>query len=154
MRRSPSTEGFSLPEIMVVLVVTGILAALTMPPLITVLRTNRTEQAINEIAISLRSARAKAISQGNNFVWTWDNVNKTYSAFDDDDNDGVRDVGELLYGPSPVPTDITVLTTTLPATITFRPLGNASAGGTADVSDGHGGMMRISIDSATGMVSV
>ncbi len=154
MRRSPSTAGFSLPEIMVVMVVTGILAAVTVPPLMEVLRTNRTELAINEVAISLRSARSKAVSQGNNFVWTWDGVNKTYSAFDDDDNDGVNDPGETLYGPSPLPADLTVVMATLPAVITFFPLGNASAGGVAAFSDGEGGAIRITIESATGTVSV
>ncbi len=154
MRRSPSTAGFSLPEIMVVMVVTGIVAALTVPPLMDVLRTNRTELAINEVAISLRSARSKAVSQGNDFVWTWDGVSKTYRAFDDDDNDGVNDPGETLYGPSPLPSNLTVVSATLPAAITFRSLGNASAGGYVNFADGEGGIIRISLEAATGTVSV
>jgi Tfp pilus assembly protein FimT len=139
---------------MVVLVVTGILAALTVPPLMTVLRTSRTELAINEVAISLRSARSKAVSQGNNFVWTWDGVAKTYQALDDNDNDGAADVGEALYGPSPLPSDLAIVSATLPASVTFRSLGNASSGGVVNFADGEGGIIRLTVEAATGMVSV
>jgi prepilin-type N-terminal cleavage/methylation domain-containing protein len=154
MRRSQSTRGFSLPELMVVIVIAGIMAAATVPPLMSVLRTNRIEAAVNELAISMRSARSKAVSQGNNFVWNYTQATRTYQAYDDDNNNGTRDAGEILYGPATLPNEVVRVSLTMPVTITFRSLGNASAGGAMEFSDGHGAIIRVTLEAPTGMVSV
>lgn len=154
MRRSESTRGFSLPELMIVIVIAGIMAAATVPPLMSVLRTNRIEAGVNELAISLRSARSKAVAQGNNFVWTYIQATRMYATFDDDNSNGVREGGEILYGPARLPQEVVRVSVTLPTVITFRPLGNVSSGGYIEFSDGRGALIRLTVESATGMVSV
>jgi type II secretion system protein H len=150
-----ATAGFSLTELMVVIVIGSIMAAAAGPKFLALLRDAQMESAANEIAVSMRSARAKAISQGNDFVWSFADSGNTYSAFDDDDEDGVRDVGETEYGPVALPAILTLASSTVAGnSVTFRSLGNAGAGGVLEFADGRGAMITVTIEAATGNIAV
>jgi prepilin-type N-terminal cleavage/methylation domain-containing protein len=154
-RHQTGSEGFSLPEIMVVLVIGAIAMAVALPPFMSMLRDSQSEAAAEEIAASLRGARAKAVSQGNPFLWSYSTVSKTYKAIDDDNANGAADVGEMIYGPSPVPSCINLLSSTVTGNaVTFGSLGNANLTGNMVFSDNHGASITVSVEAATGKVSV
>ena len=154
-KSNPDSAGFTLMEMMVVLVMAAIAAAASVPPFMSVLRDSRTEAAVNEVALSLRAARSKAVSQGNNFVWTFTASTSSYKAYDDDNNSGAWDAGETIYGPVPVNGGLTIGASSIPTSgVTFYPLGQASSSGSIDFADGRSGIVRITLEAATGMVTV
>lgn len=154
MKRT-ATAGFSLPELMVVLVIGSIIAASAGPKFMGLLRDAQMESAANEIAVSMRGARAKAISQGNDFVWSFADSGNTYSAYDDDNEDGTLDVGETEYGPVALPASLTLVSSTVAGnSVTFQSLGNAAAGGVLTFGDGRGAVILVTVEAATGNVVV
>lgn len=61
---STSPRGFSLLEVMVVVVIVGALVTMAIPSISAQLRDRRTNQAANEIALVFRTARARALGRG------------------------------------------------------------------------------------------
>jgi prepilin-type N-terminal cleavage/methylation domain-containing protein len=150
-----TTAGFSLTEMMVVLVIGSIMMAAAGPKFMALLRDAQIDSAANEIAVSMRGARAKAISQGNDFVWTYADSGNTYTAFDDDNENGTFDVGEAEYGPVALPAILTLSSSTIAGnSVTFQSLGNAAAGGVFEFEDGRGAVIMVTVEAATGNVVV
>jgi type II secretion system protein H len=150
--------GFTLPELMVVLVIFGIVSAIAMPGLNRFLRSVDLNGQIQRTATMIRVVRQKAITENNNYVVWWSSSVQGWGWFDDDNNDGTRQSTEKMEAPTALPTWITVTnsgTNPFPSdSVTFMPNGSASASGSAIFSNPEGYTRSLSVVRPTGMVTV
>ena len=150
--------GFSLPELMVVLVIFGIMTAVALPGLNRFLRSVDLNGQVQSTATMIRVVRQRAITENNNYVLTWDNTTQGFGWYDDDNNNGVEDVTEKRKDPVPYAAWIIVTnSTTNPFAsqiTTFFPNGSASQSGTCLFTNSDGYVRSLSIVRPTGMVTV
>lgn len=86
-------RGFTLTELMIVVALMAILAAIAVPSIIAQMPKYRLNGAAREVLGDLVAARMQAVSQNNEFkVFFLDD--HRYMILDDDDNDGASDTGE------------------------------------------------------------
>ena len=157
-RRLRSNGGFTLPELMVVLVIFGIVTAVALPGFNKFMRSLDLNSQVQKTATMIRVIRQKAITENNNFVVYWDSTNKGWGWWDDDDNDGVKDGMENYATPEKLPDWITVTNSTtnpFPSdSLRFMPNGSASASGSVIFSNPDGFTRSLSVVRPTGMVTV
>jgi len=141
-------HGFSLAEMLIVLVVGGILSAIAIPAFMAWAPKYRVNGAARQVFSEMMAARAKAISENNDYVVTFNTAGNTYAIHDDDDCDGTQDAGETVktidigaaypgigYGfidannPSGDPITGVVTFTGSPRRVTFKSSGLANKNG-------------------------
>ncbi|HEU4723842.1 MAG TPA: GspH/FimT family pseudopilin [Candidatus Eisenbacteria bacterium] len=153
-RRSDS--GFTLMELMVVLVIFSIVTAVALPGLNKFLRSVELSGTVERMATSLRVIRQRAVTENNNYVAVL-GANDNILWWDDDDNDGVKDNTEKTGENAPIPSWVTVTNdpgnTFASDTLTFSPNGSASQSGTLIFSNADGYQKTLSVIRPTGMVT-
>lgn len=93
MIRHTDNRGFTLVEMMIVVAVLAILAAIAAPNLKTYMAQRRVNGAARLVMTDLMEARMKAVSQNNRFkVFFLDD--HRYQILDDDNNNNTEDSGE------------------------------------------------------------
>lgn len=94
--RRRNENGFSLTEMIVVLIIGGILIAIAIPGFMTWVPKYRVNGAARMIFSDLMTARAKGISDNNDYVVTFNVAGGFYTIHDNKDNDNppVQDEGE------------------------------------------------------------
>jgi prepilin-type N-terminal cleavage/methylation domain-containing protein len=155
----PNREsGFSLTELMIVLVIFGIMTAVALPGLNRFLRSVDLNGQVQQTATMVRVVRQRAITENNNYVVYWDNTVSGFGWYDDDNNDGVQNVTEKRKLPVGYAAWITVTnsgTNPFASQITtFFPNGSASQSGTCIFTNSDGYARSLSIVRPTGMVTV
>jgi type IV fimbrial biogenesis protein FimT len=96
MRLCNKQSGFTLTEMMIVIAITAIFAAIAVPNFLSYLPKHRLNGAARQVMGDLMAARMKAVSQNNDFKVLFDISinNHEYTILYDDNNDGNIDVGE------------------------------------------------------------
>ena len=89
----PSHKGFTLVELMIVIAVMGIMAAIAVPNYRTYMAQRRLNGAARQVMSDLMAARMKAVSQNNEFK-VFFLANNQYKILDDNNNNGTEDTGE------------------------------------------------------------
>lgn len=154
--RNRSDGGFSLMELMVVLVVFGIVTAIALPGLNKFLRSVELSGTVERMATSLRVVRQRAVTENNNYVAIL-GAGHSILWWDDDDNDGVKDNTEKTGENAPIPSWMTAANdpsnTFASDTLKFFPNGSASESGTLLYSNADGYQKSLSVIRPTGMVT-
>ena len=132
--------GFTLLEMMIVLIIGGVLTAIAIPAFSKWAPKYRVNGAARQVFSEMMAARAKAISESNNYVISFDTGNNSFTIHDDDNSDGAEDPGEatktvnipdaypgIEYGSSSGD-DVTFSGT--PPSVTFKKSGLANKNGT------------------------
>jgi len=88
--------GFTLTEMLIVILIGGVLSAIAIPSFRTWAPKYRANGAARELFSELMAAKAKAISEGNNYIVSFDTGNNAYTIHDDDNSNGVQDAGEVV----------------------------------------------------------
>jgi prepilin-type N-terminal cleavage/methylation domain-containing protein len=150
--------GFSLTEIMVVLVIFGIMTAVALPGFNRFMRSLDMNNQVQVIATKLRVMRQRAITENNTYRCWYDAGARSFGWWDDDNSDFIYIFGEQWGPAQPLPDWVTVSNSvTNPMTqfwTTFNPDGTASQSFTLVFSNSDGYSRTISVIRPTGMVTV
>jgi len=151
-------EGFTLMELMVVLVIFGIVTAVALPGFNKFMRAMDLNSEIQRNATTMRVVRQRAITENNNYIVWWDSGAQGWGWWDDDNNNGVHDGPEVSHAPEALPGWITVTNSgsnPFPSdSLTFFPNGSASVSGSRIYTNSDGYTRSISVVRPTGMVTV
>jgi len=155
--RSRHERGFTLTELMVVLVIFGIMTAVALPGINKFMRSLDLNNQVQVTASRLRVARQRAITENNVYRIWWDSGSRNFGWWDDDNNDFIFVWGEQFSLPTPLPAWITADDTANPmASIwtMFNPDGSASQSFTIIYTNSDGYSRSLSVVRPTGMVTI
>jgi prepilin-type N-terminal cleavage/methylation domain-containing protein len=147
------SKGFSLVELMFVILIFGLLMTASMPSFGRFLQTWKLHGEVDKMAAALRTARSSAVMRNINAVFQFNINNGTYFYFEDEDSDGTRDSGEYRSATFTLPPGIVFESQTLGGTtITFGPRGNTMQSGSIVLENGLERTRQITIFGGTGNI--
>jgi type II secretion system protein H len=153
--RKVDQSGFSVAELLVVIIIGGILIAASIPALKQHTQTARLKQASDEVAGTLKLARQRAVATGNPVVVVFDMANNNFLLYEDEDEDGTQDSGETQSGPYDVPNSVLLGAVRFSnAEVTFSARGSASETGSVVLMNSRMKVQRIDVSAPTGLVYV
>jgi Tfp pilus assembly protein FimT len=141
-------------ELMIVIGIIGLTLAASIPNMQSLLRQKRLNAATQELVTHLRLARAKSVSEGNNFIVTFRVNENTFQIWDDESNDAIvgpddarRDF-EMPHGA------VVQAATFFGANrVIFRPDGTSDASGFVRIGNGEN-VRLVNVLASTGKVTV
>ena len=146
-------NGFSLVELMIVIVIFGIMMTLSVPSFSRFLQTWKLHGEVDQMAAALRTARSAAVMKNINAVFQFDMNQGNYFYFEDDDRDGTRDSGEYRSAMFALTPGIHFDSQTLGGTVvTFGPKGNTAQSGSILLENGLEKQRRVTIFGGTGNI--
>lgn len=145
MNLTGNHRGFTLTELMIVVALAAILAAIAVPNIMAQMPRYRLNGAARQVLGDLMAARMQAVSQ-NNEIKVFFLDNHRYTILDDNDNDGTADAGESTQTRD-IQTDYPDVTFASNNDPIFQPNGTASNLATITLSN-TSGSHSITISSA------
>jgi len=79
-------KGFTMIELLIVVAIIAVTAAIAIPNIISWIPTMRVNSAARDLVSEMQLARMKAVSERNNYVITFDTSTNQYSIYDDNDS--------------------------------------------------------------------
>jgi prepilin-type N-terminal cleavage/methylation domain-containing protein len=153
MMHIAKSKGFTLVELMFVILIFGLVMTASMPSFGRFLQTWKLHGEVDRMASALRTARSAAVMKNIDAVFQFDVNNGTYFYFEDNDGDGTRDSGEYRSATFTLPPGIRFESETLGGTmITFGPKGNTSQSGAIILENGLEKTRQITIFGGTGNI--
>jgi prepilin-type N-terminal cleavage/methylation domain-containing protein len=154
-RHKCDRRGFTLAELMIVIVIMGLIAVASIPAIGRFLQSWRLSGETDQLAGFLRRARSTAVMKNRDVIFKFKMSDNTYFYFEDPDGDGVRDAQEYQSATHELPPGISFEGHTLSGPILiFGPRGNANEGGTITLQNRRDHTRMISVFGGTGNVSV
>lgn len=148
-------RGFTLAEIMVVLVVVGITLAASIPSFSRLLRTNNLVASGDMITDNFRLMRTRAVSEGVPYLVSLSS--SYYYTVQDANGDGLYSSGEKYWGPFYMPKGAYIYSLSDGFTSTwiqFQPNGTSNQGGNINVYNDQGKQLTLTLLKPTGQVFV
>ena len=150
-----AVRGFTLTELMIVITIMGVLAAVSAPSLGRYAANWRLNGAASQMAMSLRAARSTAVNKDIDTVFLFDKDAGQYHVLEDNNGNGGADAGERESSVQDLPRGVAIDDFTVPQnSVTFNSHGSTQDGGVI-VLKGRGDYeLQIRVYSGTGNVSV
>ncbi len=144
-----------MAELMVVVLIIGLLAILSMPALGRFIQNQRLNGDTEQFAVALRSARSSAVMKNIDVVFSFDVGQNTYSYFEDLNRDGIRSSDEYLSATYSLSPNVSILAHTFSSTrLTFGSKGNTRESGTITLINTNNKNKDIRIFGGTGNITV
>jgi len=154
-RSRRGTAGFTLIEILVVLLVMALLLTFMLPSFLKTIQKQKLVGAAQQTAILLRLARLQAIKTATNTVVQIDTTKGTVTAFGDPNNNQTFDAGETMLGRVDLPKGVTFMavsgftTPPTPAVAIFSSNGSVAAAGAFRLQNNAGDQIEARVLTTT-----
>ncbi len=147
--------GFTLVELMVTVCIIGLIAVLSIPGFTRFRQSWKLNGEADQIASTIRAARAAAVMKSINAIFTFDMDNSTFFYFEDNDRDGTRDSDEYRSATYDLDPAIVFSASTLPGTtLTFGSMGNTPNSGIITLRNTYNRTRNIRVYGGTGNIAV
>jgi len=149
------TKGFTLTELMIVILILGLIAVFSVPGYHRFMQTWKLNGEVQEFASMLRTARSAAVMKNIPVVFNFDMANNTYSYFEDNDGDGAHDTGEYRSEVRELVPGVVITAHTLPSQIlTFGRKGDTGSGGAITLRNVDNRTRVVRVFGGTGNIQV
>lgn len=150
----PKQAGFTAVEMVVVITILGLAAAMSWGSVRDLMEQHRVNGAANQIATAMRLAREKAVAEGNNYILTFRTVQNDFQVWDDQGNDALMGPDDSRQNHAMPDACILANPSFFGANrVIFRPDGSTDASGSVVIRSGQS-QRRIDLLASTGKVTV
>lgn len=148
-------RGFTLVELMIVVSIMGLVAILSLPGYNRFMQSWNLNGDVQQLAASMRTARAAAVMKNIDVVFRFDMATNTYWYFEDVNRNGNRDAGEYLSAVYELTSGNRFAAHTLSSTrVTFGNKGNTRESGSITLRNVRNKARAVRIYGGTGNVAV
>ena len=156
-KKLKNQKGFTLTEVIVIISILGVMAAISIPSYISWLPRHRLQTSVRQIYDDMNIAKIRAVKDNIVAVIIFTPATNTYSVFLDTSGNWAWDGGEtIIRQNAPLENGVTITGTTLPShTSGFNnrgmlPIG-ATPGGVVQLTNPTGLLMGVNVNAAGGI---